>query len=221
VKPSVFAVLALFVFAPFAASRPAPELDPYREFVHTPRALELLALARAAMRGHWGEGGAGHDPREADWPRAPAGIYLSLTDASGTRACVGRDLPYHGTLPDAVRDLAVQALQADPRRPPVRRDELDHLRIVIAFAGIGEPVGDPMEIDPGRDGLRISSEGKSIAFLPGEARTVAWALKEARRAGVLEGPLESATYLRFPVVALAEPPAMIPPTTSEDSDESR
>lgn len=209
-------VLTLLLQAPLAASGPAPELEPYREFVRTPRAGNLLAIAREAMRGYWGDGAVESHAGESNWPTAPIGIYLTLADGSATRACVGRAFSDHGPLPEAVRDLAIQVLQADTRQPPVRRDELDRLRIVITFAGPGELVADPMEVDPGREGLLISSEGKSIAFLPGEARTVAWALREARRVGVLEGSTEHATYVRFPVVALAEPRTAAPATHGEE-----
>jgi len=114
--------------------------------------------------------------------------------------------PYRGGLVETVRALAVQSLQADRRRPPIRREELPALRVIISFAGAAEEVTDPMQVNPGREGLLVSSTGGSVAFLPGEARTVAWALQEARRIGVLRGPTESATFYRFPVVVLAEAP---------------
>ena len=158
--------------------------------------------ARAAMARHW-------DPDSPDtaaavgWPAAPVGVYVSLLRGRATRACVGMSSPSSGTLSAAVAELAVQALAADPRRPPVRREELAEIKIVIAFAGESEPIADPSLADPAREGFAISTERGSVAFLPGEARTIAWALREARRSGVLgAGP---ATYRRFPVVAISEP----------------
>jgi hypothetical protein len=44
-----------------------------------------------------------------------------------------------------------------------------------------------------------------VAFLPGEARTVSWALREARRIGVLAGPVSEARCSRFEVVTLQGP----------------
>jgi hypothetical protein len=104
-----------------------------------------------------------------------------------------------------VEALAVLALHADRRRPPVRREELSQLRIVLAFAGEGEAVLDPMEVDPGREGLLVTTPRGNVAFLPGEARTVSWALREARRIGVLAGSPREASFRRFPVVTLEEP----------------
>ena len=64
-----------------------------------------------------------------------------------------------------------------------------------------------MRVNPAREGLLVSSAHGSVAFLPGEARTVDWALRESRRIGVLQGPPENARYYRFPVIVLAETPS--------------
>ena len=129
---------------------------------------------------------------------------MSLADGRATRACVGRAVSA-GTLAQAVEALSVEALESDPRHPPVRREELSHLRIVVALAGEGEAIADPMLADPAREGLSISTARGTVAFLPGEARTVSWALREARRIGVLGGTAGPASFRRFPVVVLAEP----------------
>jgi len=199
-----------------AASPHGPEMDPYRSFVTTASARALLAAARETMRGYWGEpavtaaGDSGAVVRASavdsiPWPGPPASVYLSLVGDEGTRACVGGP-PAEGGLAGTVRSLARRALHSDPRRPPVRQEELERLRIVISFAGTGAPIGDPMEWDPGTEGLLVRSGERSVAFLPGEARTVAWALREARRIRVLAGPPSSASYQRFPVVVLMESP---------------
>jgi AMMECR1 domain-containing protein len=186
-----------------------PTLEPYRELARSPRAAALLAVARSAMERHWDDpAGPARPPADIPWPGAPAALYVSLVDGRRTRACVGRPTAAASTLSEAVAALAVEALQADPRHPPVRREELPRLRIVISFAGDGEAIPDPMLADPGREGFSISTPRGSVAFLPGEARTVAWALREARRAGLLEGGgAAAAGYRRFPVVAVSEPEA--------------
>ncbi len=209
--------------APLAApAGPGPvesgDLEPYRAFARGPEGARLLAVARRAMERYWGEApaAAAEDTTEVAWPAAPVGVYVSLVDAHGTRACVGSAAPFRGGLARTVRDLALEALRSDPRRAPIRRDELPRLRLVIAFAGPGEAVPDPMTVDPGREGLLISGGGGSLALLPGEARTISWALREARRVGIISGPDGTAAYRRFPVVVLAEPPPV--PTCEEDSD---
>jgi len=98
----------------------------------------------------------------------------------------------------------------------VRRDELGALRVVVAVAGPPEPVAHPGEVDPGRDGLLIESAQARVAFLRGEARIVAWALREARRIGVFAGPLSAARFDRFVTVTLGE--AVAPSAERKHSD---
>jgi hypothetical protein len=223
-------------------------LDGYREFVRSPEATVLLADARGAMLEYFDGvvptaassdtvetaappplpksagtrvlslDDAPIESAETGWPAAPCGLYVSLLNGKATRACVGSATPPRGTLKDAVRAIAVQALAADRRRSPVRRDELDGLRIVISFAASPIPIADPMTIAPARDGLLVTGDQGSVAFLPGEARTVSWALREARRSGVL-GDSRAATYARFEVVTLSEtaPPRSKPGSKDDES----
>jgi AMMECR1 domain-containing protein len=210
-------VLALLVIdvAPLAFARPASAagtMDGYRRFASTEDARTLLEIARVTM-----EGRAWARADTIAWPAVPAGIYVTLTRGRETRACVG-GAPPRGTLVECVRALAVEALRADRRRPPVRREELPDLAIVIAFTSAGEPVTSPWLVDPGREGLGIATERGSIAFLPGEARTVQWALDQARRAGVMASGLEPA-YRRLEVVTVAE--RARPAATKGSHDASR
>jgi AMMECR1 domain-containing protein len=187
-----------------AAAAGGDELAAYRELARTPERARLLAIARHAMEAHWQEGAAAADSAAAsDWPGPPTGLYVSLIGPRGTRSCVGSVEPMRGTLSASLAALAVEALSADRRRPAIRRDELDSLRIVIAFAGRGEPVADPGLVDPAREGLIVGGADVAVAFLPGEARTIAWALRASRRVGTLRAQ-QPVTYQRFPAVVLSE-----------------
>lgn len=153
---------------------------------------------------------------EPDWPGTPVGVYVSLVRGRETRACVGAPAPLRGTLSETVRALAREALRADRRHPPVRAAELPGLRLVLSFVTEGERVASPYAIDPGRQGLLIATARGSIAFLPGEARTIQWALREARRAGVIAGPGADAVYRRLESVTVSEPSSS--PRKGEDDD---
>lgn len=181
----------------------APELDVYRVLAHSPDAARVVAAAREGVCVAVG-GGVRDSVTRAEWPGAPRPVYVTLTRGRATRACVGTDAPM-GTLAETVRMLGQRVVDADRRRAPVRRDELDSLRLVIAFAGDGTRVADPYAVDPAREGLKVETERGAIAFLPGEARTVRWALAEARRVGVLVGSLSEARFTRFPVVIMQGP----------------
>src|SRR5688572_13420320 len=91
----------------------SPELDAYRDFVRHSDARRLLTVARDAMERYWSES-TSVDSTAAPpvWPDAPVGVYLSLVDRTGTRACVGSATPYRAGLSETVRALAIESLQA-------------------------------------------------------------------------------------------------------------
>jgi hypothetical protein len=203
-----------------ASTATADDLGAWRELARGPAGARLLAIARASLAGEANAPAPDAAGRDAIvWPAPPAALYFTLARGAVTRSCVGEEPPHGADVAEAVRALAPQALVGDRRRAPVRRAELADLRIVLGFAGPGEPIADPMLVDPGRFGLRIATERGSVAFLPGEARTVDWALREARRIGVLSGPRSAARYFRFSVVTLSE--AARSAVRMEASDESR
>ena len=197
---SVSAWCPWFVLCLATAGVPAPELEGYRVLARSPQAAQLVIAAREGMEQAFG-GSSSNDGSELEWPTPPCPVYVTLVSGHSTRACVGSDSPM-GTLRQTVRALGARVIDADRRRAPVRADELPHLRVVIAFAGEGHTVSDPYTVDPAREGLRVESERGAVAFLPGEARTVRWALGEARRLGVLSGSLSEARFTRFPVVVI-------------------
>lgn len=206
-------VLLLVLLVP-CISGAADTLEPYRTFARGPDAANLLATARAAMRSYLRSEPV-PAPHAIEWPAEPTALYVTLSRGPSTRACVGSASPSGGNLGAAVAALAVQALTADRRRPPVRAGELDALRITIAFAGAGEAIADPMVVDPAHQGLLIQSPAGTVAYLPGEARTVSWALRDARRSGLMSGPARDAGYQRFDVVIVKEPER---PTRREPDD---
>ncbi len=216
----------LAIASPSHAATSTDAMAPYARLAQRPDGKALLAIARDAMEAYWqppmapsGTARAQtHDaPPAIDWPGPPAGLYVSLVRGHQTRACVGSASAPRSTLTDAVRTLAVEALRSDRRRAPVRYHELAELSIVLSFVVASETVADPMRIDPGRDGLLVTSPRGAVAFLPGEARTVRWALDEARRIGVLRSGSGDASYERLHVVTMSEPPR--PTKTEESPDE--
>lgn len=193
------AVASLVLLVDVAPARADDALAVYRTLPGSAEARQLLAVTRRAMD-------VTNDVAPASLGLAPPpALYVTLVGDHGIRACVGEDPPRGGDLADAAVALASQVRTGDRRRPPVRADELANLRLVIALAGPAEPVANPHEVDPGREGLLIEGARGRVAFLPGEARTVSWALREARRIGVIDGPVSAARYSRFEAIILHEP----------------
>ena len=198
-------VFAATLIAAALVSDDAAALDrlaAYRALPHTPAGDHLLEVARGAMTG--ADGGA--QPAKVDpLPPPPPALIVTLRNGPVTRACVGQEPPASGDLAEAVRRLAAEARTGDRRRPPVRAEELESLSVVLGFADSGIPLKHVSELDPGREGLLIETDRGRVAFLPGEARTVSWAMREARRIGVLAGAESNARVYRFDVVTLSEP----------------
>jgi len=200
------ALLALVVTAAVAAPLPAPELGAYRALARNPlQAAGALQAARIGLATALGDGEVPKLTAVPEWPGSPRPVYVTLVRGRTSRACVGSDVPLGGSLAATLMQLGERLADSDLRRPPVRAEELDTLRLVVAFASDAVPVSDPMTVDPAREGLKIEGQQGAIAFLPGEARTVAWALREARRVGVLTGATSEARCSRFSVVTLSGP----------------
>lgn len=203
-------VFAATLVAAALVSDDAAALDrlaAYRALPHTPAGDRLLEVARGAMTGaDGGASSAGALPAKLDpLPPPPPALIVTLRNGPVTRACVGQEPPASGDLAEAVRRLAAEARTGDRRRPPVRVEELESLSVVLGFADSGIPLKHVSELDPGREGLLIETDRGRVAFLPGEARTVSWAMREARRIGVLAGAESNARVYRFDVVTLSEP----------------
>jgi len=198
----MIAILALSSTLAFGVD----DLAAYRALSTSLSGARLLAFARSAMLDYWREIPAVLDTAALpEWPGEPAGVYVSLVHGPETRACVGAPVPTRGTLAETVRSLAFEVLRADRRRPPLRLEELDDVRVVITFVRERETLANPMLVDPRTEGLLIGSPRGHVAFLPGEARTVRWALSEAKRVGILKGAGSDASYTRLAAVAIAEP----------------
>ena len=204
------------------AVQAADRLDSYRELTRGPARAGLLRVARTeAERSHAPEAPRDSIPRTFGFalPPAPAALYLILQRGNVTRACLGHEPPHSTDLAEAVRALAAEVCTGDRRRQPVRAEELNGLRVILGLAGNAEPVARPTDIDPGREGLLIVTDQGRVAFLPGEARTIAWALREARRIGVLTGPAWDAHFYRFDVVTMSDvAPQPAPRRNRRDAD---
>ena len=213
-----FAVAAMLLLgAGVTHAAPSPQLAPYATYARGPAGERLLEVAREMLCVAAGRCDSLRT-MAPDWPAAPRPVFVTLSRGGATRACLGRD-EAAGSLTATVRAIASELLVADRRHPPVMPEELDPLRVTIAFLGDERPLADPYAIDPMREGLRIETERGAVAFLPGEARTVAWALGEARRIGVLRS-LADARFVRFAVVVVSGPAVVptersVPPLHSE------
>jgi len=133
----------------------------------------LLALARHAIRERV-RGTVGVMTLPADPVfRQPGAPFVTLTKGGVLRGCIGF-IRATQPLADAVRHCAVAAAVSDPRFPPVRAEELAHLRVEISLLSPLRRVENLDAIQIGTHGLFISQEGRQGLLLPQVATEYGW-----------------------------------------------
>jgi AmmeMemoRadiSam system protein A len=138
---------------------------------HERDALRRRALAGvlAAVRGERLEPAAGDT--EALVEKRDA--FVTVTVNGRLRGCLGT-LGKHEPLLDAVGRLGYEAATADPRFPPLRREELDGLEVEVSVLGDFHPVRSLAEVVPGRHGVLVSLGGARGLLLPQVAERTGW-----------------------------------------------
>ena len=192
------------------------EFYPIDAAMLTPGAqAELLGLARGAIAGRLGQGTAPAPERGAFPLQTQAASFVTLTRDGQLRGCIG-SISAHRPLAADVAENAVAAAFRDPRFAPVTAGLLPDLRIKVAVLSKAQPmkIADEAEalarIEPGLDGLILSSAGRRGTFLPAvwdslpEPRAFLDALK--LKAGLPRDHwAEDLTLHRFRVESFGEP----------------
>ncbi|MGD9862374.1 MAG: AmmeMemoRadiSam system protein B [Pseudodonghicola sp.] len=137
-----------------------------------PRAqTELLTRARDAIAGQLTGAPATAPQRTACPLQTQAASFVTLTQQGALRGCIG-SVAAHRALAEDVADNAVSAAFRDPRFAPVTAQLLPELRIKVAVLSKAQDMRVSSEadalarIEPGRDGLILSSSGRRGTFLP-------------------------------------------------------
>ncbi len=132
----------------------------------------LLRTAREAIRARL----ACEPPA---WPfptpklRERCGAFVSLHRRGSLRGCIGYVQAFK-PLVDTVREVAESAAFADPRFPPVRRDELPQLHIEISALSPLRRATDPAQIRVGTHGILVRQGYRSGLLLPQVATEYGW-----------------------------------------------
>lgn len=94
-----------------------------------------------------------------------AGAFVSLHREGDLRGCIGTIAPTTPTLAEEIVHNAIQAATADPRFPPLTRDDLDDLEISVDVLGDAEPCSF-RDLDPKRYGVIVSCDWRRGLLLP-------------------------------------------------------
>ena len=122
-----------------------------------------------------------------DLLRGRAGVFVSAMDAKGApRCCMGTIDPME---PDIAHEIVANAIAAagnDRRFRPIKREELNKLRLIVSIVGRPAPIAESAarQIDPTRHGLVVKNGDRYGIMLSGETDKIGLMLKWGRiRAG--------------------------------------
>jgi AmmeMemoRadiSam system protein A/AmmeMemoRadiSam system protein B len=172
-------------------------------------AEQLLALARRAIETFVREGRVIEKPSElAPMLKESAACFVSIKTMDGElRGCIGTIEPAEDTLAEELIANAVSSATRDPRFPPVRLEELSHLRYSVDVLSTPEPAQFE-ELDPKIYGVIVEDEsGRRRGLLLPDLQGVQTADRQVeiatRKAGIKPGtPLK---FSRFRVERFRDP----------------
>jgi len=169
----------------------------------------LLKIARSSLNGYLSEGKVPDFKVNENLQKFGA-AFVTLEEGGNLRGCIGYTTAVE-PLYQTVSDCAVKAAVADPRFPPVTKDELDKIHIEISVMSPMQIVESLDEIKVGRDGLMIFKGKNRGLLLPQVAVDNNWDRTEflkqtCRKAGLApDAYLESdAVIYKFQAVIFEE-----------------
>ncbi|HIJ80505.1 MAG TPA: AMMECR1 domain-containing protein [Desulfuromonadales bacterium] len=184
-------VLLLSTFTPLAAAD-----------LSTPEKKLLLEYARGCLISQVA-GNSPPSPPEYALNRQRA-CFVTFFSGKRVFACFGSFSPRRSTLAEEISENVRLALRNDVRSRSANLSTAAHAGVQITFPlGQPQPATDYRSINPAREGMFVEgSGGNGVAFVPGEARTAAWAFREAlRRLG--ENNPAAVTVYRFTAEAIS------------------
>jgi len=105
------------------------------------------------------------------------GAFVTLKKKGALRGCIGRiiaDKP----LINVIDEMAIQASTADPRFPPVRKEELKDISIEISVLSPLKEISDISQIEVGKHGLIIQKGFHMGLLLPQVPTEYGWSKEE-------------------------------------------
>lgn len=142
--------------------------------------IKLLKLARKTISENLGNDkfeGPAMDEFTDNIYKTKCGAFVTIHIKGALRGCIGY-IEGIKSIPETVIDMSKASAFRDPRFPPLTKDEYDNIDIEISVLSPIEEVKNVSEIVIGRDGLIISSRGRSGLLLPQVATENNWNLTQ-------------------------------------------
>lgn len=126
----------------------------------------------------------------------PKGLFVILKKGEKVRGCAGSFKPIYNTLGEGIVNFTIIASTQDIRYPPIKIDEIDEIKIMIIFPQEIIPIDSPYHFFPLKEGLIIKKSGKEGVVIPGEAKTVEYAIKIGMKNAEIDS-LDGAIFYKF------------------------
>ena len=154
------------------------------DFTQTEK-TELLGYARECLTAQLAGNPSPPPPDCAT--RQQRACFVTFFNGRRVFACFGGFSPRRATLGEEISENVRLALKNDHRSRKIQLETARRSGVQITFPAQPVRVADYRSIDPVHEGMFVESGEKGVAFVPGEARTAAWAFREAlRRLGVTD-----------------------------------
>ena len=139
----------------------------------------LLDYARQLLRHRLGYAPEPSPPAVARQLQRPC--FVTFFAGRQVIACFGG---FSARQPDLAREIAAHvadALRLDVRARKIDRQAALRAGVQLTFPGEPRPLADYRQLDPAREGLFVENERQGIVIVPGEAKTAAYAYRQAMR----------------------------------------
>ncbi len=141
--------------------------------------IELLGYTKSIFLARLGHGRAIAPPAAA--LKSQRACFVTFFAGKRVIACFGSFQPRMASLAEEIEANVAGALRNDPRARLIEKETALQIGIQVTFPGEKVPIADYRQFDPSREGLFAETADQGIAIVPQEAKTSAWAYREARR----------------------------------------
>lgn len=162
----------------------------------------LLEYARTCLTTQLA-GAVAPPPPPAFAAKQQRACFVTFFTGKRVFACFGGFTPRRANLAEEIAENIRLALKNDQRARTISSETALRAGVQLTFPqSPPERVDSYQAIDPVREGMFVEAGDRGVAFVPGEARTAAWAFREAlRRLG--ERDPAAVTVYRFRAVAIS------------------
>ena len=177
--PVVLILLLSAVTIPAAPVRSSGNEISQPPFLGREQQRELLGYAKELFLFRLGYGAS--PPLPTGMPAMQRASFVTFFVGKRVVACFGGFHPRTAGIVEEIDANIAGALHSDPRARRISQREAEAAGVQITFPAEPVPIGDYHQIDPAREGLFVENDRQGVAIVPGEAKTAAWAHREALR----------------------------------------